>query len=59
MPKNQYDEAAHAAYREAGNTGPWNWDANAPADETNTPREQLEILERLRNLPDWDSYKTS
>lgn len=36
------------AYREAGNTGPWNWDANAPADESNTPREQLEILAALR-----------
>jgi hypothetical protein len=59
MAKNQHDEATHQAYREAGNTGPWNWDANAPADESNTPREQLEILERLRNLPDWDSYKTS
>lgn len=36
------------AYREAGNTGPWNWDANAPAGETNTPAEQLEILAALR-----------
>lgn len=36
------------AYREAGNTGPWNWDANAPADESNTPKEQLEILAALR-----------
>jgi len=59
MAKNQHDEAAHQAYREAGNTGPWNWDAGAPADESNTPREQLEILARLRELPDWDSYKTS
>lgn len=54
--KNQHDEAAHRAYRESGNTGPWNSDANAPADETNTPREQLEILARLRDLPSWDSY---
>lgn len=38
------------AYREAGNDGPWNWDANAPADETNTPREQLEILAALRKI---------
>lgn len=35
------------AYREAGNTGPWNWDAAAPADETNTPKEQLDILADL------------
>ena len=52
---NKNDEA-FKAYREAGNTGPWNHDAGAPADETNTPREQLEMLERLRNLPSWDSY---
>lgn len=39
---------AFKAYREAGNTGPWNWDANAPADESNTPKEQLEILAALR-----------
>lgn len=37
------------AYRESGNAGPWNWDANAPADETNTPADQLETLATLRN----------
>lgn len=57
MAKNEQEkDAAFRAHREAGNRGPWNWDAGAPADESNTPREQLEILERLRNLPDWDSY---
>lgn len=51
MANNKLPEPppAFKAYREAGNTGPWNWDANAPADETNTPREQLEILAALRN----------
>jgi hypothetical protein len=55
MSSNDGD-AAYRAHREAGNRGPWNHDAGAPADETNTPREQLEILARLRDLPSWDSY---
>lgn len=54
MSKSNDD--ALKAYREAGGTGPWDWNAGAPADESNTPREQLELLDRLRDLPSWDSY---
>lgn len=45
--KRTADDDKFYAYREAGNTGPWNWDAAAPADETNTPADQLAILADL------------
>lgn len=56
MSSRKDTDAAFFAARQAGYTGPWNWDAGAPADETNTPKEQLEILAALHELPSWDSY---